>query len=50
MGMLDRTVSLSLGFYVTSMLFSTVLVPVYVSPRGLEGSLFSRLSPEFIVL
>ena len=48
-GVLDHTVSLSLGFYGTSMLFSTALLPIYISPSGLEASLFSRLSPAFIV-
>ena len=47
-GVLDRMVSLSLGFYGTCMLFPTALLPMYISPSGLEASLFSRLSPAFV--
>ena len=48
-GLLGHMVVLFLVFKGTSILFSIVAVSIYIPPTVYEGSLFSTLSPTFIV-
>ena len=48
-GLLGHMVVLFLAFWETSILFSTVAVPIYIPITVYKGSLFSTPSPAFIV-
>jgi len=47
-GLLDHMVALFLGSWQTSILFSIVAAPVYISTISVEGFLFSKPFPAFI--
>ena len=49
MGLLDHTVVLDVVFGGTSMLFSIVVVPIYIPTNSVGGSLFSTPSPAFVI-
>ena len=48
-GMLGHIVVLFLIFWKTSILFSIVIVPIYIPTNNAPGSLFSTSSPAFVI-
>ena len=48
-GLLDHMVTLSLGFYGTSLLFSIVGAPIYIPTNSVGGFPFLHTSPAFMI-
>ena len=48
-GLLGHMVALYLVFWGTSILLSTVVVPIYIPPTVKEGTFFSTPSPAFVI-
>ena len=47
--LLGHMVVLFLVFWETSILFSTVAVPIYIPPSSVQGFFFSTSSPTFVI-